>query len=562
MHRQKRNHFITNGTRILLLSAIQSVVIALQFRYHSSLSSLSLLPSSGTHKYTGKRLESYHCPLLIDLTNDNTMIVRVRSNLGTMKLSIDDNDAAMESTVRDAVVQECRQRQQGKTIKMYKHTQALSFDPAGLRPLRSSSSLRSQGIRHGTMIYCRLEEEEEKARPSIRNPEQHGNGSKMSGGKAKVTTKKEIDVIDLIDSSDEEGEGCGDNNINDNDDDRIQAVGKLKTPTTTTSFAASFRNKKHDIDEKKQSQSRKCRRFNSNHSNFQIASYNVWFGPPDEESKQVFPQKRMQGIVEGLQKVSRTKISDGNKNSPLLFVGLQELTPSLVQYLKPHFQNIGYTFCTQPLGFGAASYGIGIAVSKELKIIEQCFVPYTNTIQARGFLYVRTPRLLLVTTHLESWCGPQYTGATEREQQIIEVAHYCQKQLNSASNGIKLAVILGDLNWDDERKQKRSVPQNRNLLSILPEGWHDAGTQFDFTYDAKENPMLNGNLRRRLDRCIYITSQQKTQDYKSIGLKKVGEKAIPNLAWNKKNPYNGSVKAMPVAPSDHFGIMISFSNTE
>jgi len=141
-------------------------------------------------------------------------------------------------------------------------------------------------------------------------------------------------------------------------------------------------------------------------------------------------------------------------------------------------------------------------------------------------------------------------------------AHYCQKQLNSATNGIKLAVILGDLNWDDERKQKRSVPQNRNLLSILPERWHDAGTQFDFTYDAKENPMLNGNLRKRLDRCIYITSQQKTQDYKSIGLKKVGEKAIPNLVWNKKNPYNGSVKAMPVAPSDHFGIMISFSNTE
>jgi len=202
-------------------------------------------------------------------------------------------------------------------------------------------------------------------------------------------------------------------------------------------------------------------------------------------------------------------------------------------------------------------------VSKELQIVEQCFVPYTNTIQARGFLYVRTPRLLLVTTHLESWCGTQYTGASERERQIIEVANYCQEQLNSAANGgLELAVILGDLNWDDERKQKRSVPQNRNLLSILPDGWHDAGTQFDFTYDAKENPMLNGNLRRRLDRCIYISSQQQTQDYKSIGLKKVGEKAIPNLAWNKKNPYNGNVKTMPVAPSDHFGIMISFSNTE
>jgi len=212
-------------------------------------------------------------------------------------------------------------------------------------------------------------------------------------------------------------------------------------------------------------------------------------------------------------------------------------------------------------------------VSKELKILEQRFVPYRNSIQGRGFLFVRTPTLLLVTTHLESWCGPQFTGAAEREQQIIEVADHCQEQLDSTANNLELAVILGDLNWDDERKQKRSIPPNRNLLSILSEGWHDAGTQFDFTYDAKENPMLNGNLRRRLDRCIYTTSsrlcggettqgsqQQQRQHYKSTGLLKIGKEAIPNLTWNKKNSYNGNIKQMPVSPSDHFGIMVSFSN--
>jgi hypothetical protein len=552
MHHPSASRCKVHSSCILLLSAffIRSVVVVVVALQTPLLSPLSSSPGILTYKEE-KGFESCHLPLNIDNSNTITMIVRVRSNLGTMKFSIDDDAGATESTVRDAVMQECRQRQQrdNNSSKKYKLTQALSFNPSCSCTIDPIQTLRSQGIRHGSMVYCRLEEAEAAEEENLRHPLRDAKTSKISGGKAKFTAKKEIDVIDLIDSSDEE-EGCrtGDNKekpqsrkrhrstIDDNDNSITSRQAKISSKSTKSS---------NDN--------------NSNHSNFQIASYNVWFGPPDEEARQVFPEKRMAGIVEGLQMASRIKRSDGSKSSPLLFVGLQELTPSLVQYLKPHFQNIGFNFCTQPLGFGGSSYGVGVAVSKELKILEQRFVPYRNTIQGRGFLFVKTPTLLLVTTHLESWCGPQSTGAAEREQQIIEVAAYCQKQLDSTANNLEMAVILGDLNWDDERKQKRSIPPNRNLLSILPEGWHDAGTQFDFTYDAKENPMLNGNLRRRLDRCIYIRSQRKEQNYKSDGLQKVGEKAIPNLVWNKKNSYNGSIKAMPVAPSDHFGIMISFS---
>ena len=553
MHHPSAGRCRVHSSCILLLSSffIRSVVVvALQTPLLSSLSS-----SPGILTYKEKKgFGSCHLPLNIDIGNTITMIVRVRNNLGTMKFSIDDDAGAMESTVRDAVMQECRQRQQrdNNSSTKYKLTQALSFDPSCTHAIDPYQTLRSQGIRHGSMVYCRLEEAEaaeEEEEENLRHPLRDANISKNSGGKAKVTTRKEIDVIDLIDSSDEEeGSRTGDNKKNPQSrkrhrstiDDNDNSIASRQARTSSKSTKSSNDN-------------------NNNHLNFQIASYNVWFGPPDEESRQVFPEKRMAGIVEGLQMASKIKRSDGSKSSPLLFVGLQELTPSLVQYLKPHFQNIGYNFCTQPLGFGGSSYGVGVAVSKELKILEQRFVPYRNTIQGRGFLFVKTPTLLLVTTHLESWCGPQSTGAAEREQQIIEVAAYCQEQLDSTANNLEMAVILGDLNWDDERKQKRSIPPNRNLLSILPEGWHDAGTQFDFTYDAKENPMLNGNLRRRLDRCIYIRSQGKEQKYKSTGLQKVGEKAIPNLVWNKKNSYNGSIKAMPVAPSDHFGIMISFS---
>ncbi|OEU10305.1 hypothetical protein FRACYDRAFT_247253 [Fragilariopsis cylindrus CCMP1102] len=136
------------------------------------------------------------------------MIVRVRNNLGTMKLKIDDDAGAMESTIRDAVMQECRQRQQRNTNSRtkYKLTKVLSFDPSCTHAIDPNQTLRSQGIQHGSMVYCRLEEveaateeegEEENRRHSL---VRDANISKNSGGKAKVTAMKEIDVIDLVDS--------------------------------------------------------------------------------------------------------------------------------------------------------------------------------------------------------------------------------------------------------------------------------------------------------------------------------------------------------------------------
>ena len=136
------------------------------------------------------------------------MIVRVRNNLGTMKLKIDDDAGAMESTIRDAVMQECRQRQQrdNNSSTKYKLTQALSVDPSYIHAIDPNLTLRSQGIQHGSMVYCCLEEaeaateeeeEEENRRHSL---VRDANISKNSGGKRKVTAKKEIDVIDLVDS--------------------------------------------------------------------------------------------------------------------------------------------------------------------------------------------------------------------------------------------------------------------------------------------------------------------------------------------------------------------------
>jgi len=270
----------------------------------------------------------------------------------------------------------------------------------------------------------------------------------------------------------------------------------------------------------------------------------------------------MTAIVECIQNACMS--GSGSGDNPLLFVGLQELTPQLINYLKPLFNQIGYQFHTQDISPG--QYGVGVAVPAGLEIVEKRFIPFTNSLQGRGLYYVRTPTLLFGTTHLESWCGRDYTGAKEREAQIIEATRFCERQFDTSHGGespLRLAVILGDLNWDDERKQKPNETPNRNLLSILPSEWKDAGKKFDFTYDAKENPMLGGSLRRRFDRCLFYspskaTGNNKRWKFESVGLQKIGKEAIPNLVWNKRNMYNGSVKQTQVTPSDHFGIVVSF----
>eukprot|EP00536_Pseudo-nitzschia_multiseries_P004096 jgi/Psemu1/284865/fgenesh1_pg.66_\ len=512
------------------------------------------------------------------ITEDSNMIVRVRSNLGTTKLTIEDEDRATESTVRAALIEE----QQRKTGKIFRLTQDLSFDPSGLRRINPSQTLHEQGLRHGSMVYCRLEEENSKDESTDhagKKSDEEKNPT-QAREKSQLNPKNDNDVIDLIDSSDDEDETSVNLLLSDDDDDdddvRVISPRKIEASRdkTKSSKMESQPQKRQrlEMDAKprpaKSSTTTRSDTSNNkkNPSNFQIASYNVWFGPPDPEANQVFPAERMKGIVKNLEMASKMKEIELGKSCPLLLIGLQELTPSLVQYLTPHLQNVGYRMCTQPLGGLGPSYGIGIAVPIDLEVVERRFVPYSDSIQGRGFLFVQTQNIVFATTHLESWCGTQYTGSKQREAQLIEVAQFCRDQLKSVP-GLELAVITGDFNWDDERKQKKSEAPNRKLLTILPEGWNDTGVPFDYTYDAKENPMLGGNLRRRFDRCIYTTKQGKTrgleerrQNYRSISFQKIGRESIPNLVWNKKNPYNGSVKKMPVSPSDHFGIVVSFSN--
>jgi len=252
-------------------------------------------------------------------------------------------------------------------------------------------------------------------------------------------------------------------------------------------------------------------------------------------------------VAKVLQQIERM---DGD--SPLLFVGFQEMTTSLRQYLQPHLETMGYRLATQPLG---DAYGVGLAISKQLEVLESKFVPYSQSLQGRGILFVRTATHLFCTTHLESFINQSMDGSKEREVQIRQAADFCQDQLTMHPS-LEVAMIAGDFNWDDERK--RGQGPNRDLLTVLDDGWKDAGEKFDYTYDAKENCMLAGNLRRRLDRCIYLTPESKRGKAKA-GLKKFGLAPIhPPLIWNKRNPYNNSYRKVKVGPSDHFAIGVRF----
>ena len=289
-----------------------------------------------------------------------------------------------------------------------------------------------------------------------------------------------------------------------------------------------------------------------------MVSYNVWFGPPDPEARQVHPQQRMAAIGHELQSCHEN----------LLVVGFQEVTPNLKDSLAPILTSMNFRLCTQPLGEGmSSSYGVGLAISNQVDIVDVKFIPYSNSCQGRGLLYVQTPTWIFATTHLESFMDAQtYNGVIQREAQIRQATLFCEQRMQENPH-LQLAMIAGDFNWDDERlrvsKASGGAP-NRPLRDVVGPPWTDAGQPFDYTYDGKENPMLSGNLRRRFDRCIYSDNHKNNKNNNKTTkttLRKLGMKAIPTLTWNKKNPWNGTSKTVPVAPSDHFGIAITFHSS-
>jgi hypothetical protein len=524
----------------------------------------------------------------------------------------EDQPASTTTTLYDLIQRHIDTNYPNKQMELDLQT-GVSLDPAGKEQVDLKEPLMSQPFTHGTMLHCRFRGKENDnlttASPSSSNtvtwtgkaesnPSEDqkndvtDNSIKDDSTDTKINNCRpqknaeddDDDVIDLCDDDDDDS----------NDDDEVVVVEKESLQAKSSSSSSVFLSKKrksvtmmntpnstaaggtgHSSTKKKSRQSNDNN--NGQIDQFQIASYNVWFGPhQQDESGEVFPKDRMAAIAQHLQEAT---VTSSSPSSPLLFIGFQELTPSLTTYLKPCLYQMGYKFCSQPFngGFGGGSwYGVGLAIPHETEIIETKFVPFDNSIQGRGMFFVQTKTVLFVTTHLESWSGPEYTGAREREAQLVAAASFCQQRMKEqtlSSKSLSIAIIAGDLNWDDERKRSSgrsnsSAPPNRKLLDLLDDGWKDPAEAFDYTYDSKENPMLSGSLRRRFDRCIYYSrdstmaarSSDSTKTFRAVEFRKIGKDPIvPSRIWNKRNTFNGTTRQVPVCASDHFGIVVGFN---
>lgn len=275
-----------------------------------------------------------------------------------------------------------------------------------------------------------------------------------------------------------------------------------------------------------------------------LVSYNIWFDP-------VHQTQRMQALQEAIL----------NTSGPLpRFIGLQEVTASLAATLFPLLESNAYQIISQP----SAAYGCALALLQVDEVVDSGFRPFHDSIMGRGILWaharVEGQSILFTTAHLESYVknynGATYTGAPQRESQLREMKKFCEGFLGK----VDLAIITGDLNWDDERKTK-SAGADKPMMDVLGDEWVDAWrvhrpNEEGYTYDAKESAMLRGNLRRRFDRClIRSNSRVSVQDTELIGTRK-----IANLLWEKEpHPMakNRSVVQLPVLPSDHFGLRVT-----
>jgi len=303
---------------------------------------------------------------------------------------------------------------------------------------------------------------------------------------------------------------------------------------------------------------------------FQAATWNVWFGPPSGGNPHVEP--RMKELVRLLSE------REGEAASPLWFVGLQEVTAESWVPLRRELQARGFSHFVQQRN--SAPYYCVLAVrqggiSPAITVQESGWRDYSSTIMGRGFCYARVGagegrQALVATTHLESWTGKDYDGARQRQEQLLEWQSFCQKQFREHPN-LRAAIFMGDLNWDDERLRKNSKAADPPPTEVLSLPFEDmciqqhAGATIApsktapnwYTYDAKVNPMLGGSLRRRFDRVLVFGRDSGAVQGICRGVQLLGQQALPGLYFDKHNPWNGSSRSYPTAPSDHFGLCAS-----
>lgn len=345
---------------------------------------------------------------------------------------------------------------------------------------------------------------------------------------ADLAKKRSVaEVIDLVD-----------------DDDEVEVT---KPPSRAKLPPASLKTKEEATGSPTAKPTRKRAKGPPRRIDFQVATWNVWFGDGDGNPN---PSARMKQVCREL-----------HKSSPRLwFIGFQEVVDELWSNLQPAL-SMSYNLFRQE----NCPYGCAIAVRKSVQVLDHGFVPYPRSKMGRGILYVhgQLPNgggtVLFTTTHLESFNGRDDPGGPERARQCRELRDFCERQSVAS-------IVTGDMNWDDylaprSRRKLQDVDKMQSIFDETKQGWSDTwldlhGSNIDrnpgFTYDPKVNPMLGGgNLRRRFDRCIVRGNLECT------GAIMLGTEAIGDLTFDKYNPFTHQTTTRKLAPSDHFGYVVT-----
>lgn len=332
-------------------------------------------------------------------------------------------------------------------------------------------------------------------------------------------------------------------------------------PTVAKKAASSKKAKESSVKTTSSSTQQSTLLSESTSTLFQVASWNVWFGPQNLPAGQPHASARMKALARHLLHAHNPD------TNPLWAIGFQEVIDELAVHLFPLLEHAGYQIFRQP----DCAYGCAIAIytrgPKACTLLDASWQPYQATQMDRGFMYARIQlpfsgkQVLFTTTHLESWINTQFTGTQQRQRQLQELESFCNEQMQTYPS-LKSAIMTGDMNWDDERP--RATGNDPVMSTVLRTPWNDSflstrtsARDMGYTYDAKENPMLGGNLRRRFDRCLVRNTFDGSVQVNGTQL--VGKEALVSLTWKKLNPFNQTYKEVPTAPSDHFGLIVQMT---
>ncbi|KAL1529951.1 hypothetical protein AB1Y20_000879 [Prymnesium parvum] len=292
-------------------------------------------------------------------------------------------------------------------------------------------------------------------------------------------------------------------------------------------------------------------------SSVSVLSFNVWFHHPETFATRMAEVGRLADVgCTGARSLR-------SATTPPALLALQELTPSLLAQLQPHLARAGYRPpFVQPWregGFnGMEHYCVALATRPPLGPLEQPrYCPFSESIMGRGLVMARVQwpgvgHLLVGTAHLESWVGnePRVNAAVIRARQKGLKQACSLLEAEVAATGCIGALLVGDMNWQEK--------DNGDARALLSPQWKDA---WEAMGAPKEFSATCG-FSWRLDRCFYYASPQaqgmaslQPTDMALIG--RPGEGLLKGCTFIKGS--NAQAKPKPLPPSDHKGLLVSFT---